>query len=237
MQQITTPNIAIDNMCGNGRRGLTRLQALSEQIADAIVDNISFGHLVPGERLIEARLMEEFDVSRHPVREALQALAAQGVVINEPNRGCRVTAFNENTVCQVSIARFYLEYQALCDVIPRCQHDPVPLQKLDQCIAEMRRMALLDDAAGMADADIAFHRIICQESGNQIAVKLWEGLSRHIRIIRGILGRRVPNLGDLVIQHEELRALIANGELQKAKVEWETHMMQFCAPEFCTKDG
>lgn len=68
------------------------------QIRSAIVE----GRYLPGQRLIEQRIAEEFDYSRTPVREALRRLQAEGLVVSEPNRGAAV-----RTVTVAEIADLY----------------------------------------------------------------------------------------------------------------------------------
>jgi GntR family transcriptional regulator of vanillate catabolism len=52
------------------------------------------GEFKPGERLYEERLSERFGVSRTPIRTALQALAADGLLDHAPHRGYAVRAFD-----------------------------------------------------------------------------------------------------------------------------------------------
>ena len=54
-----------------------------DSVAATLLDGIKSGRYVPGQRLIEADLTAELDVSRGPVREALKRLAAEGVTDKE----------------------------------------------------------------------------------------------------------------------------------------------------------
>ena len=67
-------------------------QTLGMQAADAIRRLIATGHLVGGERLIEARIAEQLGISRGSVRDALWLLRGQGLVRDEPRRGSFVAA-------------------------------------------------------------------------------------------------------------------------------------------------
>ena len=58
-----------------------------------IVDGISEGQFLPGQRLVEADLCLHFGVSRNVVREVLQRLSSEGVVELTPNKGATVRAF------------------------------------------------------------------------------------------------------------------------------------------------
>ena len=59
----------------------------AHQLRDTLEDEIVNGRLQPGDRLDEASLAARFNVSRTPIREALQQLVAAGLVQSEPKRG------------------------------------------------------------------------------------------------------------------------------------------------------
>ena len=63
----------------------------SARLARAIVAGLEAGSYAPGQRLIEADLCERYGVGRSAVRDALQRLAARGVVTLNPNRGARIS--------------------------------------------------------------------------------------------------------------------------------------------------
>jgi DNA-binding GntR family transcriptional regulator len=83
--------------------GADRLQRLT--LADAAAEKlrglIGEGTLAPGERLTEAELSARLGISRIPVREALRALAGEGLVAIEPHRGAVVTPVTPEEVDEV----------------------------------------------------------------------------------------------------------------------------------------
>ncbi|MCC5999660.1 MAG: GntR family transcriptional regulator [Pararhodobacter sp.] len=72
-----------------------RRTALHEQVATRLRDMIVHGALRPGERVSEATLCEQLDISRTPLREALKTLAAEGLVELRPNRGAVITPLRQ----------------------------------------------------------------------------------------------------------------------------------------------
>jgi DNA-binding GntR family transcriptional regulator len=72
-----------------------------DSVAAALLDGIKTGRYVPGQRLIEADLTAELDVSRGPVREALKRLAAEGVVQLIPHRGAYIRKLTRREVMDI----------------------------------------------------------------------------------------------------------------------------------------
>lgn len=62
---------------------------------------IESGELAPGERITEQALAAHFGVSRTPLREALRALASEGLVETAPNRGARVARLTQADVDEI----------------------------------------------------------------------------------------------------------------------------------------
>ncbi|MEQ9124065.1 MAG: GntR family transcriptional regulator, partial [Alphaproteobacteria bacterium] len=74
------------------RQGLSRAEFVYRSLSARIVD----GRLSPGDRLDEASIAREFEVSRTPVREALQALTAAGLAYKLRHRGVLVASMPRN---------------------------------------------------------------------------------------------------------------------------------------------
>ena len=64
------------------------------QVAILLEQRIINREFIPGSRLVEEELVNEFKVSRSPVREALRLVANDGLVTIESRRGARVTQMN-----------------------------------------------------------------------------------------------------------------------------------------------
>ena len=78
--------------CANGRRRslahrIDAIQNTAEVIAQSLKEMIYEAELKPGQPLIQERIAEMFQVSRVPVRDALQLLIAMGLAVNVPRRG------------------------------------------------------------------------------------------------------------------------------------------------------
>lgn len=73
-------------------------RSLHEQVATRLRDMLVEGRIAPGSKLNERELAERLGVSRTPLREAIRALAAEGLVDLLPNRGAVAVQMDEETV-------------------------------------------------------------------------------------------------------------------------------------------
>ena len=112
--------------------GFVKLQprTLVHQVIDALVAGASEGLILPGDRIVEADLALQLGVSRVPVREALRVLESQGVVVNEPYKGIRLTPVTPERIDQLIEVRVALETTAAKRAIRRGYNDGPHLDSL-----------------------------------------------------------------------------------------------------------
>ena len=72
-----------------------------QRIAYAIVERLEEGRLVPGQRLAETDLASQFGVGRNAIREAMQILAARGLLALTPNRSPTIRLLDPGEVADV----------------------------------------------------------------------------------------------------------------------------------------
>jgi DNA-binding GntR family transcriptional regulator len=92
-----------------GRKPIDDREPLRDFVAKAIKKAIVTGRLKPGQRLVEERLADELGVSRNPVREAIRALASEGLIDVAPRRGARVTLLSRQEAQEMIEVRAVLE--------------------------------------------------------------------------------------------------------------------------------
>jgi DNA-binding GntR family transcriptional regulator len=204
----------------------SRQPSLAVRIADALTDGIAGGAIEPGERLVETEIAARMGVSRVPLHEALKLLEVQGIVEVLPHRGARVVPFDDARVDRICEARVALERLALRTAVPVFQADPTRLATLDGLIDAMllaaRRQAWLE----ASKTDLVFHRTMVEASGNDIVVKLWEALARHVLIVFGREARIERAGPQLVEQHGHLRDLLAAGDMPTLLRQIEPHILR-----------
>jgi DNA-binding GntR family transcriptional regulator len=83
-----------------------------DALANALRRRILDGDLATGERLVERELTERYGVARHSLRAALRALAGEGLIELEPNRGARVATLSREGLLELFELRAALELEA-----------------------------------------------------------------------------------------------------------------------------
>src|SRR5258705_5417798 len=84
-------------------------QQLHDEVVEKLRDRMIHGDLAPGTKLNERVLCGELGVSRTPLREALKALASEGLVELLPNRGAVVAPLDAAGVRQTFVVMGVLE--------------------------------------------------------------------------------------------------------------------------------
>ena len=124
--------------------------SLAASAADWITNRIIEGHIDPGDKLTEVGLAELMGVSRSPVREALRALAREGLIKIEPRRGAFVAEFDRSDAADLYTCRLLLE--------PECARSSVGAMDdqraaaLTDIFAEMRAGVSADDPSAYVAA-------------------------------------------------------------------------------------
>jgi DNA-binding GntR family transcriptional regulator len=98
------------SMIGTSKRRLgEEHSSLHDQVINELRQAILSGKLKPGERLVEGRLADELGVSRNPVREAIRALASEGLIEVTARRGATVATMTEQEARETIEVRALLE--------------------------------------------------------------------------------------------------------------------------------
>ncbi len=141
-----------------------RSVSLRENVAELLIEKILSGKFEPGDRLNESALSRQLQVSRAPIREALQQLQEQGLVVNQPRRGMFVVQLTTDDVRKINAMRIVLEGEAL--VLCRDHMTPAVLRRLHQMIEKMELREQMT-ALEATRLDFSFHRAIWANTGNE----------------------------------------------------------------------
>ena len=154
---------------------------LNQVVADSIRERILAGEYEPGARLAEERLSEELGISRMPVREALRALAAEGLVTLNPRRGASVTEYSEAHAKELIEVRATLE--ALNAKLAAQRRDPQQIAELRKILDDGSRITERTDPAKIQDANARFHEALSALGANSVLRTIVRSLRDRTAII------------------------------------------------------
>lgn len=201
--------------------GLSDHPSLSEAVYRRLLAKVIGGELSPGLRLREERLCADLGVSRTPLREALIRLVREGVLEQQPRRGCRVRTPSENELADLMEARGLLEGAILRAWFERL--DRARCRDLERRLRAAPSKGRAAHAAELLAVDEALHGIILASCPNRVLVEQVERLVLRCRPWRVY---RIEENVDREGMGEErltiLRAILA-GEPAKAEKALKRH--------------
>lgn len=133
-------------------------RSMREEVHQRLRDAILSARLPPGQAVSENDIVEMLQVSRTPVREALQRLANEGLIHVVPQVGTFVARMDLARIREALFMREAIECAALERVPARL--DKASLQLLQRIVAEHRRAVRDENLVSIFDADDAFHRAL-----------------------------------------------------------------------------
>lgn len=163
-----------------------RAMMIRDHLRDAIVDR----RLAPGTKLNEAEVGTLFDVSRTVVRAALQALAFEGLVKAERNRGAFVANPTPEEARQVFAARRMIEPGLALAAAQRITDDEVAafrasLHQESQLLHQRGPTARRAEIHASGD----FHLLLAKIAGNTILLRFMEELVARSSLVIALYGR------------------------------------------------
>src|SRR6476619_5405224 len=205
---------------------------LRERALEALRAAITSGQYRPGDHLGEVELAKHLGVSRGTVREALRHLHQEGLV-TAGNRGMlRVNAISPKEVRELFRVRAALEGLAVSEIIASPERE--------KAVATLRKgLSRLSDSDGdfaaKLEADLGFHLLLCQLSGNAMLVEAWRYLEGRIRVtIMNYESAGTPSMMART-RHAPIVEAIERGDVAAAKSVVEQHMA--AAAEQYAPDG
>jgi DNA-binding GntR family transcriptional regulator len=147
---------------------------LKDHTVEVISDAILTGKIKPGDRLNESQLARDLHVSRAPVREALQQLQEQSLIVNVPRRGMFVVTLDEEDTQKINSLRVILEGEALR--LAQRNLTPQRKQRLEKLLTAIENMEPMPTKTTMR-VDFEFHRTIWSYSANEYLEKTLTSLT------------------------------------------------------------
>lgn len=150
---------------------------LSTRIYESLKKGIVELKFAPGSLLQERQLAEALGASRTPVREAIKRLVQEGWLVGEDRRRVVVKGLSLKSAKEVFEFRSMVEPFALSLAFKNGEARSLA-GKLDLQIQKMA--SLREDRIAFIKADMVFHTLIVENTGNDLLIRIWKNISEEI---------------------------------------------------------
>jgi DNA-binding GntR family transcriptional regulator len=174
----------------------------SAQVVAHVKEAIRSGRLAPGQRVLESELTGRLGMSRGPVREALAQLQVEGFIDVEPHRGARVHQMNREEMADL----FHVRALLAADAARLAAAHVGEGDNRARMASELARQTSLRnnaDLAAYAAANVEFHTLVDEMSGNRLLASLLDHLQTRVGPLLNLAQSRSR---DRLLEHHVLIA-------------------------------
>ncbi|WP_201308766.1 GntR family transcriptional regulator [Puerhibacterium puerhi] len=198
-------------------------QTRRELIHARLREAISSGEISPGTHLAEVELSESLGVSRGTLREALRQLQQEGLVSSDSRGRLSVRIVSAREVDEIFAVRHALESLAF-ELVCGLERREGAAARMAEGLERLRRSE--GDFVAQLDADLAFHELLCELSGNETLVHSWRSVSGLTRAAITAAGAETAVLNMAVERHAPLVQFVETGDAAGGREFLRTHMLQ-----------
>ena len=195
-------------------------------IADALRREIEARLLPPDTALRQESLAERFGVSRQPVRQALDRLLAEGLVVRRSDRSLAVAGLSAAQGLELAALRILVEGEALRLSLPRME--PRDLRRATRLADDL---AEEEDPAAIEELDVAFHAALYGACGNARMLRLIDSLRREGRRAYALQPPGSAFRAAMAEQHEAILAACRAGDAAAAVAALAAHLRAAAVPQ------
>lgn len=195
---------------------------IRNQVYQILKEDICNGTYHPGQWLQENELAAQLSVSRSPVREALRQLAADGLVVEVPNKGVFVKEITLRDIEEIFDLRVLMENYAISRL--RNNLTSSGIERLLSCQTQLEQAYLQDDLRRYTQIDAELHELFIQLSGNSLLESMYGrmlSLFQQFRIYSLLSRKRFDESND---EHKNIVHCLLKGDLSTAQSINRTHL-------------
>lgn len=189
--------------------------SLAERAYLRIKERLADLDLMPGDRLSEKELAEQFQISRTPIREALQRLHHEELLDLTPKSGWAVPQLDFEKIDALYDFRVVIEQHAatLCAQLDRMPQSLIDLRSVWQRGSRQQ----LDDPLQVGRLDEMFHTTLVRAAGNLEIAKVHSEITEKIRLIRRLDFTKPTRISVTYAEHQTILELIFSGQTEPAR--------------------
>ncbi|MFB9908315.1 GntR family transcriptional regulator [Allokutzneria oryzae] len=175
-----------------------------------------------GTFISEQDVADRIGVSRTPIREALLLLAAEDLVRLVPKKGAYIAPVSGREISELMELRGMVERHAAEHVI---NSGAVPVEGMREALERQRLLSRGGDAREFIDWDRRFHAALVAATGNELMIKMYEGLrARQVRCGVAALFRSAGRRDAVLAEHEAIVRALADSDVAAAAAAISEHL-------------
>ncbi|MCK9287912.1 MAG: GntR family transcriptional regulator [Sphaerochaetaceae bacterium] len=195
---------------------------IKDQVYQIIRDNILSEQLKPGDRINEVQIAKDLNVSRSPVRSAINELIGEGLLESIPNKFVKVRKLTEKQILDIYELRLLVEGYAVEKTIEHLD------EEMKRMLCDFRDQFIACSTYAMLDTyveiDTQFHEFLIKASGNDVVYETLHRVALLINPFRVISLKSEKRFIESIDEHIELIEAICNKNLEKARERCKTHL-------------
>ena len=166
--------------------------------------------LKPGERLNEVEIARQLDMSRAPLREAMNRLVTEGLLTVVPNQGFSCRKLSASEIASLYEVRADLEAAGAKAAALRAKRGEV--EELDRYWRDVRVKQDKTPIETLVARDEEFHLRLAALSGNRERVRMLGNINARIHFVRRINLETPARLKESFAEHEAIIARLLEGD-------------------------
>ena len=210
-------------------KGLFTLEGrpTAQLIADQLREQIIQGTFRPGEQINESILAVQLNTSRSPVREAVQRLCQEGILINRRNHGVFVLELSTQDSREIYAVREAVETTSADTLLNSApKHIKTTCQALRKILRNMTRQVDANNWQAVAQLDMEFHTTIVAAAGNSRMTRIYKTLAAESTMCILNLEISYPQAQTLVQEHQNILDFLETGNREELHKALKHHMQK-----------
>ncbi|MBT8162707.1 MULTISPECIES: GntR family transcriptional regulator [Arthrobacter] len=198
-------------------------RTLSSVVASQMRRRIVDGTYPPGMQLNEQELAAYFETSRAPVREGIQRLVQEGLLVSEPHRGVFVPELTVEDLDDIYFSRAAIERAAMVRISERGL-SAADIAALEQSLGQMAVATRRQEWRDVVAADLRFHELIVSAARSPRLSRMYASLLGESRLGLNMLVGSFEGRADYLEEHQRIFDYLVSGDRSLLVEELESHL-------------
>ncbi|QCR38054.1 GntR family transcriptional regulator [Nissabacter sp. SGAir0207] len=179
----------------------------------------------PGEYLNTAQVMDDLEIGRTPVNQAVHRLATEGLLQIIPRKGVMVAPLSIDDALELIEVR--LVNETLCVELASQKVGEAQLQHLRYLNQQIAEASQLRSREQMMLLDREFHQALAEIAGNRRLVDILSVIHAQAQRFWATTLSNVAHMDEVIAEHNEIIAALASGDTQRAAEAARAHIFSF----------